>query len=100
MPSDGGEPKEIINGSDGEIRSPLAFVKWTPDGKYILFGKRKNELWKVNVETGEQHQIAVIDMELMDAAIHPDGQRIALTTYEAGSQLWVMENFLPERQSE
>jgi Tol biopolymer transport system component len=100
IPAEGGEPIEVINGSDGEIRSPLAFVKWTPDGKYILFGKRKNELWKVNVETGEQHQIAVIDMELMDAAIHPDGQYIALTTYEAGSQLWVMENFLPQRRSE
>ncbi len=76
-----------------------AFVKWTPDGEHLLFGKRTNELWKVNVETGEQQQIAVMisGQELVNAAINPDGQRIALKIKQAGSQLWVMENFLPEQ---
>ena len=101
MPSEGGEPREIVGG-DGEMPTHSAFVKWTPDGEHLLFGKRKNELWKVNVEAGDQQQIAVMidGQELVNAAIHPDGQRLALKIRQAGSQLWVMENFLPEQQED
>jgi serine/threonine protein kinase len=97
MPSSGGEPEEIVGG-DGGMPSNHAFVKWTPDGEHLLFGKRTNELWKVNVETGEQQQIAVMmnGQGLVNAAIGPDGRRIALKIQQAGSQLWVMENFLPD----
>jgi len=97
MPANGGELREIVGG-DGEIPATDAFVKWTPDGEHLLFGKRKNELWKVNVETGEQQQIAVMidGQELLDAAIHPDGRHLALSIQQASSQLWVMENFLAE----
>jgi len=28
--------------------------------------------------------------------MHPDGKRIDFTTLERSSELWVMENFLPE----
>ena len=98
MPSSGGEPEEIVGG-DGEMPFNHAFVKWMPDGEHLLFGKRTNELWKVNVETGEQQQIAVMmnGQELVNASIGPDGRRFALTIQQAGSQLWVMENFLPEQ---
>jgi tricorn protease-like protein len=97
MPSGGGQPREIVHSSsDGEMPSFCAFVKWTPNGEHLLFGKRRKELWKVNVETGEQQQIAVMEQELISSILHPDGQQIAFTLREAGSQLWVMENFLPE----
>ena len=99
--SNGGEPREIVGG-DNEISFNYAFVRWMPDGEHLLFGKRSSELWKVNVETGEQQQVAVMTngQELVNAAIGPDGRYIALNIQQAGSQLWVMENFLPERQSE
>jgi serine/threonine protein kinase/sugar lactone lactonase YvrE len=98
IPSSGGEPEEIVGG-DGEMPSNHAFVKWMLDGKHLLFSKRTNELWKVNVKTGGQQQIAVMisGQELVNAAIGPDGRRIALKIQQSGSQLWVMENFLPER---
>jgi Tol biopolymer transport system component len=97
MPSEGGEPREIVHGSNGEMPSNREFVKWTPDGKNLLFGKRNNELWKVNVETGQQQQIAMIGQDLINAIMHPDDQRIAITAQQSGSQLWIMENFLPEQ---
>jgi len=34
---------------------------------------------------------------MMNAVMHPDGQQIAFTVRQAGSQLWIMENFLPEQ---
>ena len=71
------------------------FATWTPDGNHLLFGKRKGELWRVNIRTGKQEQISPEIPGLFRATMHPDGKRIAFTTIEPGSELWVMENFLP-----
>jgi len=101
MSSNGGELRRIVGG-DGEMPTNSAFVKWTPDGEHLLFGKRKNEFWKVNVETGQQQQIAVMmnGQELANISIHPDERRLALKIQQASSQLWVMENFLPGQQED
>ena len=67
-----------------------------PDGEHLLCRGQKNELWKVNVETGEKQQIGVATEKegLIHATMHPDGRRIALTVEQGGSELWVMEDFL------
>ena len=69
---------------------------WTPDGKHLLFSKRTSEIWSVNIETGKQERIGPEIPGLFRATMHPDGKRIAFTTLERSSELWVMENFLPE----
>jgi Tol biopolymer transport system component len=97
LPSVGGGPREVVH-LDDEVRNPHPFVRWTPDGEHLLFSRRKNELWKVNVETGTQQQIgpAIEEGQLMNAIMHPDGRQIAFTVEQLGSELWVMENFLPD----
>jgi len=95
MPSVGGGPREVVHW-DEEVQSNHPFVRWTPDGEHLLFCKRKKELWKINVQTGEQQQIGQTVENLVGAAIHPDGRQIALTVEQKGSELWVMENFLPD----
>ena len=96
MSVDGGEVREVLHLEKPE-RSPWGqgFPTWTPDGKHLLFSKRKNEIWRVNVETGEQQQIGSEIPGLFRATMHPDGKRIAYTTRRPSSELWVMENFLP-----
>jgi Tol biopolymer transport system component len=96
MPAAGGEPREVldIKGNGGNTNN--FFIRWTPDGKHLLFSKRSNELWKVNVETGEQQQIGPAIENLVGAAMHPDGRQITFTVEQLGSELWVMENFLPD----
>ena len=96
LPSAGGEPREVIHLDDAELTGPIAFVRWTPEGEHLLLGKRKKELWKVHVETGTQQQIGPVIEGLVGAVIHPDGRQIVLTAYQHGSELWVMENFLPD----
>jgi serine/threonine protein kinase/Tol biopolymer transport system component len=98
MPSAGGEPREVARLDADEVNTGLGhvFVKWTPDCEHLLFPKRQKELWQVNVDTGAQHQIGAVPGDLVDAAMHPDGRRIALTVQQGGSALWVMENFLPD----
>jgi Tol biopolymer transport system component/beta-lactamase regulating signal transducer with metallopeptidase domain len=95
--SGGGEPREVVR-LEAQEQSYPPFVSWTPDGDHLLFGKRRTELWKVNVETGEQQQIGPAIEYLAHATMHPDGRQIALTVEQPGSELWVMENLLPDRK--
>jgi len=97
MTSAGGQPREVVH-LDEEVQSTRPFARWTPDGEHLLYSKRKNELWKINVQTGEQQQIgpAIEEGQLMNAVMHPDGRQITFTVQQAGSELWVMENFLPD----
>jgi Tol biopolymer transport system component len=96
MPSVGGELREVIHFGEGEVMDPINFVRWMPDGEHLLFYKYKKGLWKVHVETGAQQQIGPAIENLLGASIHPDGKQIAFTVHQEGSQLWVIENFLPE----
>ena len=100
MPSTGGETREVVHLEQIDMKLDCMFVTWTTDGQHLLFGKRMNELWKVNVQTGVQQQIMVVNGDLLRTTIHPDGRQITFTVRQAGSQLWVMENFLPKHQSE
>ncbi len=97
LPSAGGEPREVVHmeGNAGNTHINL-FVRWTPDGEHLLFCKRKKELWKIHTETGAQQQIGLVLENLVGATMHPDGRQIAFTVEQSGSELWVMENFLPD----
>ncbi len=96
MSADGGEPREVVHLDKAELTNGRRFATWTPDGKHLLFSKRTSEIWRVNIETGKQERIGPEIPGLVRATMHPDGKRIAFTTLERSSELWVMENFLPE----
>ncbi len=97
LPSLGGEPREVVHLDDDELTlTEQAFLRWTPDGEHLLFSKGGNQMWKVHVKSGVQQQIGPPMKGLMSVAMHPDGRQIALTVQQAGSALWVMENFLPD----
>ena len=105
MPAEGGKPRELFRVQRGDIDPGL--VAWTPDGRYVLFGKRRSggpngagELWRIPVEGGEPKKV-----ELMlgvgffkGLRVHPDGKRIAFhnRTRLRGQELWVIKNFLPD----
>ena len=96
MSADGGEPREVVHlNQDEQSQYGQRFATWTPDGKHLLFSKRTREIWRVNVETGQQQRIGSKIPGLFRATMHPEGKRIAFTTFQRSSELWVMENFLP-----
>lgn len=96
MPSEGGELKEVVHLANDEKNSSVSFIRWTPDGSYLLFPKHLSELWRVYIQTGQQQPMGLSVRGLVDAVIHPDGNRITFTVKQPGHQLWVMENFLPD----
>jgi Tol biopolymer transport system component len=96
LPASGGELQEVIAGTFSE-------VAWMPGGNALLaygwLGDRGEnmEVFYLDLEQGIPHPLGITGEDLglrLDA--HPGGHRIAYTSGSTGSELWVMENFLPE----
>jgi len=97
-PVTGGETREVLRLPKAEI--PSLWLVWTPDGRYLLFGKRKDgatELWRIPVAGGEPQNLGLTMKKMEHLSIHPDGYRIAFTGPgpTLGPEVWVMENILP-----
>ena len=92
----GGPRREVLRLEDDERTDPPTFVTWMPDNQHLLFPKQGNELWRVNIQTGQQQQIGGLFEQLCHVDVHPDGRQLAFTLEQPGSELWVMEGFLPE----
>ena len=95
MPAAGGEPLEIVRLNRLRSSNQIQFVSWTPDGEHLLYADQ-DQLQRIHVATGQQQTIGAPMPDLIHVAVHPDGMQMALTAERGGSELWVMENFLPE----
>ena len=66
---------------------------WHPDSQHVLFWFFNNdELWLVNVETGEYTVLAFTGGPVQGAAVSPDGQRIVYADRSAKTQetIWLV----------
>ena len=112
MPTEGGEPSEVHRLKESEDKKiSWRVLEWTPDGRYLLFGKTKwapdqpdapeddpIELWRIPAGGGEPQKLLAAEGH-NDIRVHPDGRRIAYTGGLANrTEVWVMENFLPEKK--
>ena len=97
MPAAGGEPRELYRCEQGDDN--LTTLKWTPDGKYVLFvisGQDKDGLWRIPIAGGEPQKLGLEMEKIIDLSIHRDGQYIAFSASTTRpAEIWVMENFLP-----
>jgi Tol biopolymer transport system component len=106
MPTSGGEVKEIWNFGEIERGTPGIHQAWSPDGRYIIFSApdlsnmRKWELWRIPVDGGKPEKIGLQrNWGIFSLTISPDGRQIAFAGRggaSTDSELWVLENFLPE----
>jgi len=100
IPADGGEARELLRVSPPENINHISLT-WTPDGNQILFGRRnpqlgdKSELWRISVEGGEPQKLGLTIDYLFHLRVHLDGERIFYTADESQTEIYVMENFLP-----
>ncbi len=80
---------------------------WSADGRYIYFYTVRlsgslDDLYRVSVNGGEPQKIGLAMAGFRHFSVHPDGQRIAFSSEGLNpheSQVWAMENFLPEKES-
>ncbi|MBI3666166.1 MAG: PD40 domain-containing protein, partial [Acidobacteria bacterium] len=98
IPAGGGEQRSLW-----KPKESIMDVAWTPDGRYILVGKRRSssdqdtatELWRIPAEGNEAQNMSLTMGVIPHMRIHPDGRRIAFTAGQSSAEVWVMENFLP-----
>jgi Tol biopolymer transport system component len=111
LPTAGGKPRELLSLKQPEtisLGAPTASLAWTPDGRYLLFFKRRQadnnvqasnpELWRIRAEGGQPEKLLEVPMRRVQSlCVHPDGRRIAFAGGggQQKSEVWVMENFLP-----
>jgi len=98
-PSSGGVAREVFRLRKEEARWGCG-PTWMPDGRYLLFTRRKDEateFWRIPVEGGDPESLGLIMKKIERLSIHPDGRRIAFTAPSSGrgAEVWAMENFLP-----
>jgi Tol biopolymer transport system component len=102
MPAVGGEARELLRVLEPEFIPPLGLA-WTSDGRHVLFrtGRvddpdQRCELWRISVDGGKPEKVGLAMKRLRELRVHPDGRRIVFAAGSRKTEVWVMENFLPE----
>ena len=102
LPASGGEPRELYKFKQEDQK--FVPLRWTPDGKYILFeivetGQKKWSFWRIPMEGGEPRKFGLEWDSSIFESIHPDGRHIVFSSPGSKSEYsgnCVMENFLPQ----
>lgn len=73
---------------------------WSPDGRYLVFGSDRDEVYNIyayDLETHRLHQVSNVLGGAFEPSVSQDGTRVAYVGYTAvGYDLWVMD-FDPKR---
>ncbi len=106
VPVTGGEPRQILR-----VQVPQVFtgsVAWAPDGRQLMintfWSDRKSDLerretWLVPIDGGPTRQLDLPGYTVGRIRVHPDGRRIAYQAGQLKSEVWVLENFLPDQKT-
>jgi Tol biopolymer transport system component/DNA-binding winged helix-turn-helix (wHTH) protein len=99
MPADGSAPPRALTHVAGQHWGH----DWSPDGRRVLYGARRDGLWNVywmNVETGEERRLtdhARVRDAVRTPAWAPAGDRIAYERLEVTGGVWVFDLRTPDR---
>jgi Tol biopolymer transport system component len=99
--TDGAEIRELPGPWTDVERFTLT---WTPDSQQILFIRRdetpeetRSELWGVSADGGEPRSLGFsVPQAVESLSVHPDGRQLAFHVREQATEIWVMEDFLPQ----
>jgi Tol biopolymer transport system component len=116
IPTGGGEPQELY--SFETVGNFVITPAWSPDGKYIYlplpagsadnFELKKSgstdvwDMWRISLEGGEGQKLDMKMARFLHLSVHPDGRHIAFSSFGRAlkyPEVWVMENFLPKRNT-
>jgi dipeptidyl aminopeptidase/acylaminoacyl peptidase len=93
LPTDGSQPRVLAEG----MINGYWLLQWTPDGESLLFFiNGTKELWRASFPTGELSFVSRLPTEPNAGRISPDGRHFSYTLAGYVSEVWALENFLPE----
>jgi Tol biopolymer transport system component len=109
VPTSGGEARDLVRMQHSDAWS----IGWSADSRSVFYSSRritqnpdsslsvdytKMPLMRVSAAGGAPVETGLAMDELDDVRAHPDGQRVSFTSGRGGTEVWVMENFLPGPQ--
>ena len=90
----------VMSVADGTTRTVVPSFRgpltWANNGRDLLFVRDDKELWRVGIDGADPQKVWQWDRTILDHRMHPDGRRLAFASGMETSELWLMENFLPE----
>lgn len=110
LPVSGGETKELFKSEEvknSEFDNRGSSTTWSSDGKYIYFAMRnsdnENSEWELCRVSLDSHKIDKLGLKtnshFANLNAHPDGKHFSYSLRDKlNSEVWMMENFLPESE--
>lgn len=87
---DGSNPRQITHSLSEKSR-----ISWYPDGRALLVDTQGGDLYRVDAATGEEAPLPLPVRGMLDAAISPDGRRVAFSLTQSDSpdanELWICD---------
>jgi dipeptidyl-peptidase-4 len=71
-----GKERELLRDTGGDLKLSLSSYQWSPKGDVLLL-EGQNDLWLLDVESGQQRRLTDDPEEEEDATFSPAGDRIA-----------------------
>lgn len=103
VPASGGEPRTLLKiARPGVLQAKN--LAWSPDSRYVFFAKGKNNnitgsLWRVPAAGGDPEEMGLAEMDAVrHLGVSSDGRRITFDAISSQGEVWVLENFLPEKK--
>lgn len=104
VPTAGGAPQRVHS---FDVMGRFSITPaWSADGKYIFFSSKANpadtewDMWRFSLEDKRVIKINPQGVSFKYLSLHPDGRHMIFSTeYEAPSEIWVIENFLPKTKT-
>ena len=102
FPSAGGPARERFVLPE-KSQDRLQSLDWSPDGKQLFVSVKSGNparflLWRLPAQDGEP-VVSALDSDLRFLTVHPDGKRIAGSVTRNWTEVWALENFLPQVQA-
>lgn len=105
MSSAGGALRVLhrFEGADSAQGAGIREIAWSRDGGTLIYASgwsTSTGFWRIPVAGGAPQPIDLLidgrrPMRVRGFSMHPDGHRVAFSSGESQSEIWIMENFLP-----
>ena len=70
---------------------------WSPDENYIIYTENIDggyNLWRISAEGENPVKLWQSEVPISTISIHPNGQKIAITTLDQGAEIWKVDKLL------
>jgi len=92
VPTTGGNASKLFT-----VKNVIEKADWSPDGNYIFFTEKLNDgsvLWRLSADGKNPKKVWQSKRPIAGFSIHPEGQKIVLSTYNQETEIWRLNNLL------